>query len=376
MRGSLQSARNNAHGGPPGWPGCRRRAAAAAHGLTRRNRAGAARHDLRVHPRERHAVRPHPLVPAARGHLMVDLADIGTVAGAMMAGSLRVSTPFLFVSLGECLTEKSGRINLGNEGVLVLGAMVAYATSYETGSPWVGVLAAVGAGLVLGGLHGAICSLARVNDVAMGIAIMLAGTGIAFFFGKPYVQPSAPLLTGIPFGFWSDNAQLRNALSVCPLFLLGIVAAIALEWAFNATRVGLRVRIVGDSQDAALALGLPIDRTRFLATACGSALAGIGGAFLSLYYPGSWNEGLSSGQGLMAVALVVFSRWNPINCIFASLLFGAAGALGPSLQTVGITWGYYLFYAAPYVVTLVVLIITARGGRSLRGMPGQLSIGR
>jgi general nucleoside transport system permease protein len=207
------------------------------------------------------------------------------------------------------------------------------------------VLAAAVAGMLLGGLHGAACSLARVNDVAMGIAIMLAGTGIAFFFGKPYVQPSAPLLPGIPLGFWSD----------C---------------------VGLRIRIVGDSQDAALALGLPIDRTRFLATAFGSGLAGVGGAFLSLYYPGSWNEGLSSGPGLMAVALVVFARWNPINCVYASLLFGAAGALGPSLQTVGVTWGYYLFYAAPYVVTLVVLVISAHGGHSLRGMPGQLSIGR
>ncbi len=145
-----------------------------------------------------------------RGRCMMEA--IGTVLLAMLAGSLRVSTPFLFVSLGECLTEKSGRINLGNEGVLVLGAMVAYATSYETGSPWAGVVAAALAGLLLGGLHGAMCSLARVNDVAMGIAIMLAGTGIAFFFGKPYVQPSAPLLPGIPFGFWSDNAQVRNAL--------------------------------------------------------------------------------------------------------------------------------------------------------------------
>jgi ABC-type uncharacterized transport system permease subunit len=307
---------------------------------------------------------------------MADAAALGTVAGAMLAGSLRVSTPFLFVSIGECLTEKSGRINLGNEGVLVLGAMVAYATSYETGSPWTGVLAAAVAGLVLGGLHGAVCSLARVNDVAMGIAIMLAGTGIAFFFGKPYIQPSAPLLPGIPLAWWSDSAQLQNALLVCPLFFLGIGAAVAMQWFFRTTRVGLRIRIVGDSQDAALALGLPIDRTRFLATACGSALAGIGGAFLSLYYPGSWNEGLSSGQGLMAVALVVFARWNPVNCIYASLLFGAAGALGPSLQTVGVTWGYYLFYAAPYVVTLVVLIISASGGGSLRGMPGQLSIGR
>ena len=302
--------------------------------------------------------------------------SVATVLLAMLAGSLRVSTPFLFVSLGECLTEKSGRINLGNEGVLVLGAMVAYATSYQTGSPWAGVTAAALAGMLLGALHGMVCSLRRVNDVAMGIAIMLAGTGIAFYFGKPYVQPSATLLPGIPFGFWSGDAQVRNALLVSPLFLLGIAAAVGLHWCFGATRIGLRVRIIGDSQDAALALGLPINRTRLLATACGSALAGIGGAFLSLYYPGSWNEGLSSGQGLMAVALVVFSRWNPINCIYASLLFGAAGALGPSLQTVGITWGYYLFYAAPYIVTLVVLIITARGGRSLRGMPGQLSIGR
>src|SRR5437764_1443391 len=113
--------------------------------------------------------------------------QIATVAVALIAGALRVSTPFLFVSLGECLTEKSGRINLGNEGALVLGAMVAYAASYETGSPWLGVLAAMLAGAVLGGIHGAVCGLARVNDIAMGIAIMLAGTGIAFFFGKPYV---------------------------------------------------------------------------------------------------------------------------------------------------------------------------------------------
>jgi simple sugar transport system permease protein len=299
-----------------------------------------------------------------------------TVAIAMLGGSLRVSTPFLFVSIGECLTEKSGRINLGNEGVLVLGAMVAYATSFLTGSPWLGVCAAALAGMALGAVHGALCALPRVNDVAMGIAVMLAGTGIAFFFGKPFVQPVAPMLPGIPLGFWSDVPQVQNALSVNPLFFVGVIAAFALQWVFRSTRVGLRIRICGDSKDAALALGLPILRTRLLATICGSGLAGIGGAFLSLYYPGSWNEGLSSGQGLMAVALVVFSRWNPIYCVGAALLFGAAGALGPSLQTVGVTQGYYLFYAAPYVVTLVILMVTVKRGRSLKGMPGELSIAR
>lgn len=307
---------------------------------------------------------------------MSDLGMFGTLVVAVVGGALRVSTPFLFVSLGECLTEKSGRINLGNEGVLVLGAMIAYAVSHHSGSPWLGVLAAAAAGAALGGLHGAICALPRVNDIAVGIAIMLAGTGIAFYFGKPYIQPSAPQLPSLSLGFWSDAPQIRSALDVSPLFLVGLLVALGLAWAFRRTRVGLVVRIVGDSADAARALGLPINRIRFLAAACGSGLAGVGGAFLSLSYPGSWNEGLSSGQGLMAVALVVFARWSPFACVGAALLFGAAGALGPSLQTVGVTTGYYLFYAAPYVLTLGIMILTVRPGRALTGMPGELSIVR
>ncbi|BCJ92315.1 ABC transporter permease [Terrihabitans soli] len=304
------------------------------------------------------------------------MENLSMVFVALIAGALRVSTPFLFVSLGECLTEKSGRINLGNEGALVLGAMTAYAFSYETGSPWLGVLAAMCAGGALGLLHGLVCSLARVNDIAMGIAVMLAGIGIAFFFGKPYIQPSAPQLPVLPLGFWSDTPQIRSALDVSPLFFLGLLIAVFMAWAFKNTRTGLVVRIVGDSADAARAMGLPIDRIRILSTVAGSALAGVGGSFLSLSYPGSWNEGLSSGQGLVAVALVVFARWNPIACVGAALLFGAAGALGPSLQTIGVTQGYYLFYAAPYVLTLVIMVLTVAPGRVLRGMPGELSLTR
>ncbi len=304
------------------------------------------------------------------------MGALSIVLVAMVAGAIRVSTPFLFVSLGECLTETGGRINLGNEGALVLGAMTAYACAYQTSNPWLGVLAGAGAGALLGAVHGAVCALPRVNDVAMGIAVLLAGTGIAFFLGKPYIQPSAPHLPTLPLGLWSASPQVRSALEVSPLFFLGIVAALAMWWALRSTRAGLRLRIVGDNADAARALGLPINRMRFLATAFGSGLAGVGGAFLSLSYPGSWNEGLSSGQGLMAVALVVFARWNPLWCIVAALIFGAAGALGPSLQTVGVTWGYYLFYAAPYVATILILVATVRPGRALRGMPGELSIAR
>ena len=153
--------------------------------------------------------------------------DILTVLIAMLGGAIRVSTPFMFVALGECLTEKSGRVNLGLEGTLVLGAMVAYAASYHSGNPWIGVLAAGVAGSALGAMHGSICGLPRVNDVAVGIAMMLFGVGVAFFFGKPYIQPTAPRLGSISLGFWSDSASLKSALQVNPLFFIGIVLAAA-----------------------------------------------------------------------------------------------------------------------------------------------------
>ena len=304
--------------------------------------------------------------------------DIGLwgVPLAMLGGAIRVSTPFLFVSLGECLTERSGRINLGLEGTLVFGAMAGYAIAFHTGSPWLGVLAGAASGVVFGVVHGLICSLPRVNDIAVGIALMLLGMGLAFFFGKPYIQPVAPGLPAIPLGWWSDLPQVQAALRVNVLFLAGGVAAFLLWWAFRSTRPGLILRVVGDSTDAARAMGLKPDRVRVAATAAGGAFAGIGGAYLSLYYPGSWNEGISSGQGLMAVALVIFARWNPAACFWAALLFGGAGALGPALQSVGVTQGYYLFYAAPYVLTLGVLIATSSPNRALAGAPGELSITR
>jgi general nucleoside transport system permease protein len=293
---------------------------------------------------------------------------------AMVAGAIRVSTPFLFVSLGECLTEKSGRINLGLEGTLVFGAMAGYAIAYETGSPWIGVLAAGLSGCVFGAVHGYICKLPKVNDIAIGIALMLFGTGLAFFLGKAYIQPQAPRLPSISLGGWADNAQIREALQVNPLFLVGIALAVFLWWAFRNTRFGLIVRMTGDSAPAARAMGYSVDWVRFISTTIGGFCAGVGGAFLSLYYPGSWSEGLSSGQGLMAVALVIFARWNPLACFAAALLFGAAGALGPALQSVGITQGYYFFNAAPYVLTLVIMILSTSPKRSLRGAPGELSI--
>lgn len=297
---------------------------------------------------------------------------IALLAG-VVGGALRVGVPFLFVSLGECLTEKSGRINLGLEGVLVLSAMASFGGAYLSGSPWLGVLAGAVAGAMLAALHGVLCALPRVNDVATGIALMLLGTGLAFYLGKGLIQPQAPQIPAIALGNWSSSPALRSALQINALLPVGLVLAVVLWWGFARTRVGLLVRMAGDSAHAARALGYSVSGIRIAATAAGGAIAGLGGASLTLFYPGSWNEGISSGQGLIAVALVIFARWSPLRCIGAAALFGGAGAIGPALQSIGIGWGYHLFNMVPYVLTLLILVITCKPGAAAAGSPGELS---
>src|SRR3954470_6469925 len=148
---------------------------------------------------------------------------------AVLGGAIRVSTPFLFVSLGECITERSGRVNLGLEGTLVMGAMSGYGVSYLTGSPWLGVMGASAVGAAFGAVHGWLCGRPRVNDIAVGIALMLFGIGLAFYLGKPLIQPTAPRLPAIPLGAFSDVPQVRSALQINALFLLGMLLAPALR---------------------------------------------------------------------------------------------------------------------------------------------------
>ena len=292
----------------------------------------------------------------------------------ILGGALRVGAPFLFVSLGECITEKAGRINLGLEGVLVLSAMAAFGGAYWSGSVWIGLVAAMVAGGALAALHGVLCSLPRVNDVATGIALMLLGMGLAFYLGKPLIQPQAPQLPPLELGAWSSSPAIKAALQINPLVPFGAVLALGLWWAFANTRPGLLVRMAGDSADAARALGYSVSAIRIAATAAGGMVAGLGGACLTLFYPGSWNEGVSSGQGLIAVALVIFARWSPLRCVGAALLFGGAGAVGPALQAIGVGWGYHLFNVVPYVLTLAILVLSCKPGQLAAGAPGEFSV--
>jgi general nucleoside transport system permease protein len=307
---------------------------------------------------------PRTMHPNSIGILMVAAALLGAV--------IRGSIPYMFVSLGECLTEKSGRINLGMEGILLMSAMTAFAISQRSGSPWLGALAAAIVGGLLGLLHAGLTELPGVNDIAAGIAMVVFGSGLAFFFGKQFVAPMAPQLPVLEFGAWTSNPALRAALRISPLFFLGIVTAFALHYAFQYTRWGLHIRAVGDAPEAARSMGISARQYRVIATTIGATLAGIGGSHLTLYFPGIWSEGISGGQGLMAVALVIFARWSPLRCLAVSLFFGGAQALGPLFQSLGFTGFYQLFNASPYVLTLVLMIASCSRSRNLAGMPGAL----
>jgi simple sugar transport system permease protein len=292
-----------------------------------------------------------------------------------LGNAILMGTPYLYVSLGECITEKAGRVNLGLEGNLFLGALTGFAVSYHTGSPWLGVLAAGVVGLCMGLLHAFICNLPRVNAVAVGIGLMIFGMGLSWYLGNSYIGKKADRLPFIDLGWWSSSPNVADALRVNLLFLVGVALAPILWWVLGNTRWGLILRLAGESEEAAAAMGYSVNHIRVVATAIGGFLAGIAGSYLSLYFPGSWNEAISTGQGLMAVALVIFARWNPIYCLLASLLFGGAGSVGLVFQTLGWTSApqAYLWNTSPYVLTLLILVITSSRARAMIGAPLELS---
>jgi simple sugar transport system permease protein len=303
--------------------------------------------------------------------------ELGLWSIPLVVGSraILMGTPYLYVSLGECITEKAGRVNLGQEGNLFLGALTGFAVSYQTGSPWLGVVAAGLVGAVMGAVHALICNLPRVNYVAVGIALMMFGMGLSWYLGNSYIGLKANRLPDIDLGFWTSNGPLHDSLHVNVLFLAGVALAFALAWLLRNTRWGMVLRLAGESEAAAAAMGYSVNRTRIVATALGGFLAGVAGSYLSLYFPGSWNEQISTGQGLMAVALVIFARWDPIYCLLASLLFGGVGSVGLVLQSLDMTTAaqFYLWQTAPYVLTLVIMIITSSRARAMAGAPLELS---
>jgi len=285
---------------------------------------------------------------------MIGGIDIVTLIAMLMAAS----TPVLLAATGELVTEKSGVLNLGVEGMMIVGAVAGFATAVATGSPVLGFLGAALAGAAMASLFAFLTQVLLSNQTATGLALTLFGLGLSALAGKGFEGVRPPPTGKVPFGPLSDLPGIGPILFghdwVVYLSLLLVVAT----WAFlKYSRAGLVLRAVGENHDAAHALGYRVVAVRALALAFGGALAGLGGAYLSLVRVPQWTEGMTAGAGWIALAIVVFASWKPERVLIGAYLFGGITALQLQLQAAGYAIPVHILSMAPYVITILVLVI-------------------
>ena len=290
-----------------------------------------------------------------------------------IARSLAFSTPLLWAALGEIYAERSGVVNLGVEGMMILGAVAGFMAAQTTGSPLVGLVAAVVVGSLAGLVHAFFAVTLRANQYVSGLALTIFGLGLSglvgrAFVGVPLENPmrtvTVPGLSSLPIigpAFFTDQHLLTYA---------GLVAAILLSVVLFATKIGVVIRSAGESPAATDALGLNVFLTRYLCVIFGGAMAGIAGAYLSLAYRPTWTEGMTAGMGWIALAITIFAAWRPARAIFAAFIFGACFHLAFRLQNV---LPAEFLQMLPYLVTILSLTLIAlgRGGRRA-GAPAAL----
>ncbi len=271
--------------------------------------------------------------------------------------SLVFATPLFIGTLGEILTERAGVLNLGMEGLVAIGAFAGFAATAASGSAWIGMLAALGAGALLAAVHAFVSVNLRANQTVSGLALTMVGTGAAGMWGKPFVgRAAAERLGSVDFGPLSDLPVIGRVLfSQDPFFYIGLGAGLAMWFFLSRTRSGLRVRAVGENPKAADALGVRTALVKWLCVMTGGALASFSGAQLSLSYSASWTENMSGGRGWIMVALTVFALWNPLRAFWGSLLFGGIFVLQYLLQPIGVPPS--ILAMLPYLATLTVLAL-------------------
>ena len=306
---------------------------------------------------------------------MTDQIAWGGVLLAVFAGAIRSATPIAFAAMGETLSERSGVINLGVEGMMLMGAMVGVAVQVKTGIPALSLLAAGLAAAVLAAVHAFITIYLGGNQLVSGIGLSIVGTGLSGFLGRPYVGTRFSGIDVWEIPFLKDAPVLGSVLfRHDPLVYSAIVVAAAVWWMLFRTRFGLRVRAVGEEPYAAYAQGVSVRRSRAYAVVLGGFLAGIGGAHLSLAYTQLWAERMTAGQGLIAVGLVIVAGWHPVRVLLATYLFGALIVLHPNLQASGISISPYILAALPYIfavlaLTLATVVYIGKG----QGLPAALA---
>jgi simple sugar transport system permease protein len=280
---------------------------------------------------------------------------------------IAASTPLLLAASGELITEKSGVLNLGVEGMMLIGAIAGFATAKATGNAYIGVLVAAIAGMLISQIFALLTLSLLANQIATGLALTIFGHGFAALLGAGYVGVSAPTLHALPIPLLSDIPFFGPILfDQNILIYVSLAMIIAISWFLRKTHAGLILRAVGDSHDAAHAMGYPVIFIRYAATAFGGAMAGIAGAYLSLFYAPLWSQDLAAGRGWIALALVVFSAWRPYWLLAGAYLFGGITYLSLYLQGLGVPIPSPLISALPYVGTVVVLVLISRDKRRIR----------
>ncbi|MGB0904593.1 MAG: ABC transporter permease [Mangrovicoccus sp.] len=287
---------------------------------------------------------------------------------------MAASTPILLAGLGELVAEKSGVLNLGVEGMMIIGAVCGFAVAYGTGSPTLGFIGGALGGMILALIFAVLTQLLLSNQVATGLALTLFGLGFSALLGQGYVGLKPPSTSKLEFFGLSELPGIGPIFfNHDPIVYLSLVMVIAV-WAFlRFSRAGLILRAVGENHGAAHALGYKVIRIRSAALAFGGAMAGLGGAYLSLVRVPQWTDGMTAGSGWIALALVVFAAWRPWRLVVGAYLFGGITVLQLNLQAAGLKVPVELLSMSPYLVTILVLVImSANRRRAAAGAPAAL----
>jgi len=294
------------------------------------------------------------------------LSILGVLSSAIFSG-----VSLLYTTLGEIIDERSGIVNLGLEGVLLVSASSGFAATVISGNPYLGMLVAMLAGGLMNMILGYLVIHRQANQLASGLALMFFGFGLSALIGKPYVGAKINGLPRFTLPGLSELPRLYTSLfSFDILIYLAIPMAILIWWLLFRTRWGLGLRAVGENADTAFASGRDPRLIRYQALFLGGLLAGLGAAHLSIAYTMNWTEYMTGGRGFIAIALVIFSRWHPLRAIVGALLFSGAVAFQLLLQSSGVQISPFLLDIIPYVLTLLVLI--AWGGNRKQSAPASL----
>jgi simple sugar transport system permease protein len=297
-------------------------------------------------------------------------------AVAVLFGTLRAGTPLVFAALGELVAEKAGTLNLGVEGMMLVGAVSGFIATVVTGNPYLGVLAAIAAGVLMSLIFAVLTQLLLTNQVATGLALTIFGIGLSAFIGIAYVGTPIQGLARISVPVLSDIPVLGPLLFKHDLLMyLSLVMFAAVAWFLYRTRAGLILRAVGESHDAAHAIGYSVVKIRFLAIMFGGGMAGLAGAYLSLVYTPQWAENMTAGRGWIALALVVFATWRPGRVLAGAYLFGGITILGLHVQAIGFDASSHLIATLPYLATIIVLALISRDATKIR-LNAPASLGR